>query len=236
MRVAIAGAGRVGQALAQELLDDRHDVIVIEEEPRVLEEARRHVPGVRTLQADACELHSLAPAELETVDAAIAATGEDQVNLVFSLLASQEFGVPRVVARINDPRNEWLFNEAWGIDSAVSTPSLLASAALEAVGSGALIRLQSLHGGAVHICSAQIMESHPAMDKPVRDLGLPAGAVVASIIREDVVVPPELDQVVGLGDEVIVVTDAAGEEAVAMALLGSSDVMGDAHDVSLGGE
>src|SRR5438445_13815208 len=112
MRVAIAGAGKVGQAIAQQLLDERHKVVLIEEQPRVLAEARKRLPNATFLHADACELHSLAPAELENVDAAIAATGEDQVNLVFSLLASQEFGVPRVVARVNDPRNGWLFTES----------------------------------------------------------------------------------------------------------------------------
>lgn len=222
MRVAIVGAGRVGQAIAGELVDEDHEVVIIEEEPRVIEAARRRLPRVSFVQADACELHSLGPAELDRADAAIAATGEDQVNLVFSLLASQEFGIPRVVARVNDPRNGWLFDDSWGIDSAVSTPSLLASAALEAVGSGGLIRLQPLAGGAVHLSSLQVCEEMPVRDRTVAELDLPMGATVAAILREGVVVPPDPDQVVGIGDELLIVLEAAVESDVALALTGET--------------
>ena len=227
MRVAIAGAGAVGQAIAEELLAERHDVVVIEEEARVVTDARRRLPGASVFEADVTELHTLAPVELETVDAAIAATGADQVNLVFSLMASQEFGVPRVVARVNDPRNSWLFTEAWGIDTAVSTPSLLAAAALETVASGVLIRLQSFSGGTVRLSSMIVQEEHPARDRAVRDLELPMGAWVAAIIREGAVVPPDLDQIVGIGDELLLVVEADVEEEVAEALLGEAAVMGD---------
>ena len=227
MKVAIAGAGRVGQAIASDLLHEQHEVVMIEVEASVLEDARRRFPGAQYVLADACEVHLLAPAELDTADAAIAATGADQVNLVFSLLASQEYGVPRVAARVNDPRNGWLFTEAWGVDVAVSTPSLLASAALEAVGSGALVRLQAFQGGEVHLCAAQIQEGHPALDKTVRELDLPLGATVAAIIREGVVVPPDPDQVVGIGDELLLFTETIREAEVARALLGEEHVMGD---------
>lgn len=226
MRVAIAGAGNVGQALAAELLGEGHDVLLIEKEPRMVATVRRRHPKASVLVADACEVGSLSPAELETADAAIAATGEDQVNLVFSLLASQEFAIPRVVARVNDPRNAWLFNEAWGIDAAVSTPSLLASAALEAMGSGVLLRLQALEAGGVHICSATIREGQPSVDRRIGDLDLPMGAVVAAIVREGVVVPADPDQVIGLGDEILVITEAHTEAEVATKLLGDDQVAG----------
>lgn len=131
MRVAIAGAGAVGRSIARELVRSEHDVMLIE---RKLEHVEQEsVPEATWVHADACELSSLETASLETYEVVIAATGDDKANLVLSLLAKTEFGVSRVVARVNDPRNEWLFDESWGVDVAVSTPRMLASLVEEAV-------------------------------------------------------------------------------------------------------
>src|SRR4051794_21888497 len=127
MRVAIAGAGNVGRSIARELLENGHQVLLIEREPRALKTAT--VPDAEWLLADACELTSLEEARLQDCHVTVAATGDDKVNLVVSLLAKTEYGVPRVVARINHPKNEWLFNESWGVDVAVSTPRLLSAPA-----------------------------------------------------------------------------------------------------------
>ena len=125
MRVAIAGAGAVGRSIAKELLENGHEVLLIDKSPRAIKVYR--VPGAEWLLADACEISSLDDASLERCNVVIAATGDDKVNLVVSLLAKTEYGVPRVVARINHPNNEWLFNESWGVDVAVSTPRLLSA-------------------------------------------------------------------------------------------------------------
>jgi trk system potassium uptake protein TrkA len=101
------------------------------------------VEAAEWVHADACELASLEEAGLETCDVVIAATGDDKANLVVSLLAKTEYGVPRVVARINNPKNEWLFNESWGVDVAVSTPRLLSALVEEAVSVGDLVRLMT---------------------------------------------------------------------------------------------
>ena len=119
-RVGIAGAGKVGRSVARELLDRGHKVLLIERERSNFEPNK--VPDADWLNADACELAALQEAGLQTCDVLIAATGDDKSNLVVGLLAKTEFGVPRVVARINDVRNEWMFTPAWGIDVAVSTP------------------------------------------------------------------------------------------------------------------
>ena len=117
MRVAIAGAGNVGRSIAQELIGNGHQVMLIERQPRQLRPER--VPEAEWVLADACELSSLEEADLSACDVVVAATGDDKVNLVVSLLAKTEFAVRRVVARVNDPRNEWLFGENWGVDVAV---------------------------------------------------------------------------------------------------------------------
>ena len=118
MRVAIAGAGNVGRSIARELIANGHKVLLIEKESAAIKPDS--VPGGTWQHADACELQSLEEAGLDTYDVAIAATGDDKSNLVFSLLAKTEFGVPRTVGRVNHPGNEWMFDAQWGVDVSVS--------------------------------------------------------------------------------------------------------------------
>jgi trk system potassium uptake protein TrkA len=130
MRIAIVGAGVVGRSLAHDLSAMGHRVLLIESaKQRFLPE---RVPEVDWMWGDACELIMLEQAGLETCEVAIAATGDDKVNLVFSLLSKTEFGVPRVIARINNPDNHWLFDDAWGVDVGVST-ARTATAVVECV-------------------------------------------------------------------------------------------------------
>src|SRR6266853_5139671 len=145
MRVAIAGAGAVGRSIAKELLENGHEVLLIDKNPKSI--TVDSVPRAEWLLADACEISALDDAALERCNVVIAATGDDKANLVVSLLAKTEYGVPRVVARINHPSNEWLFNESWGVDVAVSTPRVLAALVEEAVSVGDVVRLFSVHEG-----------------------------------------------------------------------------------------
>ena len=144
-RVGIVGAGNVGRSVAQELLDNGHKVLLIERERRKFEP--HVVPDADWLFADACEVATLEEAGAETCDVLIAATGDDKANLVVGLLAKSEFGVPRVVARINEIRNEWLFTQAWGIDVAVSTPGAMVAGVEGAIDVGHLVRLMGLRQG-----------------------------------------------------------------------------------------
>ena len=131
MRVAIAGAGAVGRSIARELIDNGHQVLLIDKSPSAIRPER--VPNAEWLLADSCELSSLEEAQLDKCDVVIAATGDDKANLVTSLLAKTEFGVPRTVGRVNHPNNEWLFTEAWGVDVNVSTPRIMSALVEEAV-------------------------------------------------------------------------------------------------------
>ena len=146
MKVAIAGAGSVGTAIASDLHDGGHDVLVIEQDPDLVARIRGDL-DITWVVADACEVSSLDAAGLSTVDVVVAATGDDEDNLVVSLLAKQEFAVPRVVARVNHPKNQWLFTESWGVDVSVSTPQLLTALVEEAVSVGSLVRLLRFEGG-----------------------------------------------------------------------------------------
>ena len=125
MRIAIAGAGNAGRAIARELISNGHHVLLIDKNPKALK--MESVPSAEWLLADACEISALDKAKLDTCQVMVAATGDDKVNLVSSLLAKTEYGVPRVVARVNHPKNEWLFDSSWGVDVAVSTPRIIAA-------------------------------------------------------------------------------------------------------------
>ncbi len=216
MRVTIAGAGAVGRSIATELLDFGHQVMLIERDIHQLDPAE--VEAAEWVLADACELASLEEAGLERSDAVIAATGDDKVNLVVSLLAKTEFAVRRVVARVNDPRNEWLFTEAWGVDVAVSTPRMLAAMVEEAVSVGDLVRLMTLRQRQANLLDVTLPADTPLAGHPVRQLQLPADAALVTILRGGRVIVPQGDDPLEGGDELLFVAAADVEPEVRAAL------------------
>ena len=213
MRVAIAGAGSVGTAIARDLHAAGHDVLVLEQDPDLVERRRGEL-DVTWVAADACEVSSLDAAGLATVDVVVAATGDDEDNLVISLLAKQEFAVPRVVARVNNSKNQWLFTESWGVDVSVSTPQLLTALVEEAVSVGALVRLLQFQGGSAHLVEVTLAEDSPSAGMAIADIGFPREATVVAVVRDDRLVVPRGDTVLQIGDEVLLLVTADAESAV----------------------
>ena len=201
MRVAIAGAGNVGRSIASELLENGHEVLLIEREPKALK--KQTVPNATWLLADACELDSLEEARLQDCSVVVAATGDDKVNLVVSLLAKTEYGVPRVVARINHPKNEWLFNESWGVDVAVSTPRLLAALVEEAVTVGDLVRLMTFRRGEANLVEVTLPPDAPIAGHRVGDITWPRDVTLVAILRDNRVITPSPDDPLEAGDELM---------------------------------
>jgi trk system potassium uptake protein TrkA len=220
MRVAIAGAGKVGTYIAGNLHASGHEVIVAERDPLVVARQREHGAGIIWETGDVCEVSFLERVGLATIDVLVAATGDDEDNLVASLLAKQEFAVPRVIARINHPKNEWLFNETWGVDVAVSTPHLLTSLVEEAVSVGSLVRLLQLNRGDAHLVEVTLAEGSPAAGLSLSSLGAPRGATVVAVVRDRHVVVPRGDTVLAVDDEVILLVTAGAEDAVRSLLVG----------------
>ena len=216
MRVAIAGAGAVGRSIAKELLENGHEVLLIDKSPRAIKVYR--VPGAEWLLADACEISSLDDASLERCNVVIAATGDDKANLVVSLLAKTEYGVPRVVARINHPNNEWLFNESWGVDVAVSTPRLLSALVEEAVSVGDLVRLMTFRQSDASLVELTLPAETPLAGKPVSELTLPRDAALVTILRGDRVIVPQPEDPLEPGDELLFVATADVEPEIRTAL------------------
>ncbi|MGH9298178.1 MAG: potassium channel family protein, partial [Acidimicrobiales bacterium] len=129
-----------------------------------------------------------------------------------SLLAKQEFAVPRVIARVNHPNNHWLFNESWGVDVAVSTPQILAGLVEEAVSVGVLVRLLQFEGGNTRLVELTLAEGSPAQGRSMGELGLPRGATVVAVVRDGHVVVPRSDTVLDTGDEVLILASASIED------------------------
>jgi trk system potassium uptake protein TrkA len=210
MRVAIAGAGAVGKSIAAELLENGHEVLLIDKNPRAIQVDS--VPRAEWLLADACEITSLDDAGLERCNVVICATGDDKVNLVVSLLAKTEYGVPRVVARVNDPKNEWLFNESWGIDVAVSTPRLLSALVEEAVSVGDLVRLMTFRQSDANLVELTMPADAPLSGQRVGDIDWPVDTALVAILREGRVIVPHDDDPLEAGDELLFVTNEDVED------------------------
>ncbi|OHV40686.1 MULTISPECIES: potassium channel family protein [Pseudofrankia] len=218
--VTIAGAGKVGRSIASELLDNGTEVLLIERDgAKIRPEA---LPKARWLQADACELASLESAGLENCGVMVAATGDDKANLVVSLLAKTEFGVPRVVARVNHPKNEWLFTDSWGVDVAVSAPRMLTALVEEAVSVGDLVRLMKFRQSDASLVELTLPADSPVAGQTVGEISLPRDCALVVILRGGQAVVPSPDSTLEPGDEVLAVAVTTDAEAELAALLGAA--------------
>jgi trk system potassium uptake protein TrkA len=222
MRVLIVGGGNVGTYIAAELREAKHDVTIVEVDSERVDQALAagSPPGVSWLHADGCEVQEFGLAHPEQADVVVAVTGDDEDNLVISLLAKQEFGVPRVVARVNNPDNHWLFNETWGVDVSVSTPHLLTALVEEAVSVGSLVRLMSLEGDRARLAEVKLTSNSPSIGKQIVDLDFPRDSTVVAVLRHEHVVVPRGDTSLAEGDEVMILLTAESEERVRHILIG----------------
>lgn len=221
MRVAIAGAGNVGRSIARELISNGHRVLLIDRDPRAIKP--ESVPGAEWLEADACELQSLEDAQLENCDVAIAATGDDKANLVHALLAKSEFGVPRTVGRVNHPGNEWMFDEVWGVDVAVSTPRIMSALVEEAVSTGELVRLFTFTKSTTTLSEIRLPQGTRLAGTLVGDLDLPTGAVLVAVIRDGVPVVGEREMALEEDDELLFVVSQRSEALLAALIENEGD-------------
>jgi trk system potassium uptake protein TrkA len=219
-RIAIAGAGKVGRYVANDLCSKGHEVVLIEQDKSKAAALQSEVP-VSWVIGDGCELHTLDEAVLSSCDVVVAATGDDEDNLVISLLAKQEFGVPRVVARVNYPDNAWLFTETWGVDVAVSTPHLLTAFVEEAVSVGEVVTLFELEQGKVALLEVTLAEGSPALGKTVKELNMPADCTIVAIVRDRHVIAPSSETSLQEGDEVLALASSEAEKDLHTALAGS---------------
>jgi len=221
VRVAIAGAGNVGLHVANALRRSGHEVLLIEQTEAVRERAVTE-PGIEWHLGDACEVSSLREAHLETCDVLVAATGDDEDNLVVSLLAKQEFGVPRVIARVNHPKNQWMFNENWGVDLYVSTPHLITAMVEEAVTVGKLVEILRFERGLARLVEVTLPPDAPVVDRAIHELDIPRDATFVAVLREEHLIVPRGDTIFEAGDEVLALVTPDSEDEMRRILTGEA--------------
>jgi len=212
MRVVIAGAGSVGRSIARELLHNGHQVLLIDKDADDVQASR--VPEAAWLLADACEITVLEEAKVQECDVVVAATGDDKANLVVSLLSKTEFGVPRTVARVNNPKNEWMFDESWGVDVAVSTPRLMTALVEEAVSVGDLVRIFQFQQAKASMVELTMPARSPYIGKVIGEIDWPDDTVLVGIIRDDRPIAPSRDDAVEAHDELLFITTPESEDAL----------------------
>ncbi len=222
MKVVIAGGGSVGTSIALDLIDRHHDVTLMEQVGDRAERLKTMLPGVSVLHADACEYSNLASADVRSADVMIAATGDDEDNLVISWLSKQEFGVPRVISRVNNARNEWLFNESWGVDVSVSTPALITSLVDEAVEVGAIIELMTLAHGKMRLIEVTLDANSPAVvnNLTLDELRLPDSLRVVAVVRNEQPLVPSASMHFLESDHVVLMARTDSAQDCTMAFIG----------------
>jgi trk system potassium uptake protein TrkA len=222
MRVVIAGAGNVGSYLAEDLSGRHHQVVIIEQQSELAARAKSQISGVTVIHGDACEPWVLERAEAARADVVVAATGDDEDNLVISLLAKQEFAVPRVIARVNHPKNQWLFTESWGVDVAMSPPHILGALIEEAVSVGDLVKLFRLEHGRVALVEVTLPGDSSMVGKHIFDLRLPHDCALVAIVRDGHVIIPEPETPLVAGDEILAIATTETEELFRKTITGES--------------
>jgi trk system potassium uptake protein TrkA len=218
MYFVIAGGGEVGFHLAKALLEANHEVMLLESDRRRAQVIQEHLGSV-VMNAPADEGRYQMEAGCQRADAVIAVTGEDPANLVICQLAKWKCHVPRVIARVNDPKNEIVF-KALGIDETISSTRVLMGVIEQELPTGGFLPLMPLTGSHLELIEAEIAGGTPSANKAIRALGLPAGAAVGGVVRKGVVLQTDLDTKLEVGDRIIVLSPTADEAKVRKALFG----------------
>ena len=213
MKVLIAGAGRLGRQAAHLLSATGHQVTVIDAEQRALDKLDGE-PVFRTVRGDACEPDILERAGALNADLMVAATGEDEDNLVISLLAKRQFAVPRVLARVNDRDDDWLFDQRWGVDVALPAEGPMVALIEEATGAVQTVGLLRLAAAGVALIETRIRPESAAAGRVLADVPLPPSTVVAAVVRDGEPTVPHPGHRLEPDDVLLVVTHTASEEDI----------------------
>lgn len=213
MNVLIAGAGRLGTQIAQVLSASGNDITVVDADHARLDALQGRFDA-RFVCGDASETAVQARADTGHTDLLVAATGRDEDNLVISLLAKRRFAVPRVVARINDDENTWLFDHRWGVDVAVPAATPLVSLIEEATGATDTVALMRLSSAGVGIIETAITAGSRSAGRRLGDVALPQGALVATVVRDGNPTAPGPDLLLRPGDELLIVSHNADEQEI----------------------
>lgn len=210
MYVIIAGGGKVGYYLSKTLVTEGHEVLLIEQDKREAGRLTEEL-GEVVIRGDASEMSTMKDAGMERADVVVAVTGDDGDNLVISQLAKRKFGVPRTIARVNNPKNEELFHRL-GIDQTVVSTKIIYNLIEQQIETDQVVPLAALRRGNLEIVETEISEDSPVLDRMVGTLDLPMDALLISIVRGgDHALIPHADTRLCAGDSVIALVKAERE-------------------------
>ena len=212
MFVLIAGGGRTGTQLASTLLEHNHKIIVIEHRREILDRLHRELPTEVIYEGNATEPEVLEHVGIRQAQVVAACQALDEDNLVFCYICREHFGIPRTIARINNPRNAWLFDEKFHVDVALNHSAVMASLIQEEMSLGDMMTLLKLRRGDYSLIEEKIPTGSPAIGVALKDLGLSEGCVIAAVIRNGKMQLPRGETVFQQGDEVLAITDQNGME------------------------
>ncbi len=215
MFVIIAGGGRTGAQLANLLISQDHEIRVVENRAEVLERIHRELPTESIIEGDPLEMHVLEQAGIQRADVMAACTTYDDINLTLCYLARTHYNVRRTIARVNNPRDAWLFDEKFHVDVAVNQAEILASLIQEEMSLGDMITLLKLRRGNYSLVEEKIPEGAQAIGMAIKDLALPEHCVIAAVIRRGEVIVPRGVTTFEAEDEVMAITDLAGAASLA---------------------
>jgi trk/ktr system potassium uptake protein len=209
MFVIIVGGGKTGSQLATQLLNGGHQVKLIEDRPAVLERLREELPAEVIIPGDGSSPSVLEAAGVEDAQVLAAVTGEDEDNLVVTTLARFEFAVPRIIARVNNPKNAWLFTKEMGVDVALSQSDILANLIAEEMSIGDMMTLLKLRKGEYSIVEEKVHPEAEVVGKSLAEIKLPPQCVFVAVIRKGQLIVPHGDTVLAPVDEVIALVHAS---------------------------
>lgn len=212
MFVVIVGGGRTGTQLAFLLMEQKHEIRLIEHRPEVLARLHRELPTEVIYEGNGVEIDVLDQAGIRSANVVAACTTNDEDNLVICYLARKCFGVPRTIARVNDPRSAWLFDELFCVDVALNQSSIMASLIEEEMSLGDMMTLLKLRRGEYSLVEEKIPPGAPAVGVELKNLGLTDECVIAAIIRQGKMVMPRGASRFEAGDEVLAITDREGAD------------------------
>lgn len=213
MKVIIVGGGQVGSYLATLLQKEGNIITIVENRNKKYDMVRTEQPNARIVMGNGSDPKVLEEAGIEEADVVAAVTGEDETNLVVSTLARMEYGVGRVVARVNNPKNAWLYTPQMGVDIALNQAELIARLVQEEVSVGDMITLMEIDKGDFTIVEKVVKDGLYIIGRRVGELELPEDSLVAVIIRDGRIIDPTVDKIIVAGDKVIIVcqTDLVDE-------------------------
>ncbi len=207
MNVIIIGGGKVGRYLATLLMQDGHAVKIIEARETEIPGLKRDLPEGIICEGNGTDLPVLEAAGIMKADTVIAVTGADETNLIASTLARFEYGVKRVIARVNNPKNAWLFTPEFGVDVGLNQADLMAHLVAEEMSVGDMLTLLKLHMGRYSLVKEPVHPKSIVIGKALQDLNLPTDCILVAVMRNNELVLPRGNTVMEAGDEVMAITD-----------------------------